>query len=270
VSSLLSLEGVLLPSAILGGLGLGFGLVLALAASRFRVEVDPRVSRVREVLPGINCGACGYPGCDGYAEAVVSGQAKPNLCAPGGADVAAAVASIMGISAEAMVKKVAFVRCKGSPDVARVKYFYDGVLDCREAVVVPGSGPKACPFGCLGFGTCAAVCPFGAIRIENGLARVESLLCTGCGICVSSCPKRVIELVPQDKAVRVACSSRHKGQDVKRVCQLGCIGCGLCARVCPEGAISIADNLPVVDFDKCTSCGACAQRCPTRSILMAF
>lgn len=263
----MGMEGTLFPAAVLGGLGLAFGLLLAVAAEKFRVQVDPRVEMVRDALPGANCGACGYPGCDGYAEAVVSGEAKPNMCAPGGASVATAVAAIMGLSAEDVVKRVAFVKCKGSPDVAKTRYIYDGVMDCREAVVLPGSGPKACVFGCLGLGTCVAVCPFDAIHIENSLARIDENRCVGCGLCVASCPKGVIELVVQDKRVRVACNSHHRGLDVKNVCQMGCIGCGLCSKVCPEGAITMEDNLPVIDQSKCTQCGKCVEKCPTKSII---
>ncbi|EFQ24423.1 electron transport complex, RnfABCDGE type, B subunit [Aminomonas paucivorans DSM 12260] len=263
----MDLQGILYPALILGGLGLVFGLLLAYASKRFHVETDPRVEQVRERLPGANCGGCGFPGCDAYAEAVVLEGAKPNLCAAGGAELAEALAKIMGVSVEASARRVAFVKCKGTPDVARWRCLYEGAADCREAVVLPGGGHKACSFGCLGLGTCVAVCPFDAIHIENSVARVDEAKCVGCGACVTLCPKGLIELVPLDQRVRVACHSTHRGPDVKKACQVGCIGCGLCVKACPNDAVHVENNLARIDPDKCTQCCLCVDKCPTKAIL---
>ena len=238
---------LILSSLTLGILGLIFGVLLGYASKKCEVHVDPRVTQIRQALPGVNCGGCGYVGCDAYAEAVAAGEAKVNLCVAGGNTVTAAIAAVMGVAAGETERKVAFVQCGGSPDKAVWKYDYFGVRDCRKAVITPGGGPKACEYGCLGFGTCVEVCQFDAMHIVEGIAVVDEDACVGCGLCVEICPKNIIEIRKISEAPRVACSSPERGKDVRQVCEVGCIGCGLCAKVCPAEAMVMENNLPVVD-----------------------
>lgn len=254
------------PTALMGALGLVFGVLLALASVAFFVKPDLRVQLIREALPGANCGGCGYPGCDGYAEGVVADGAKTNLCSVGGAEVAARIAEIMGVQAEETVPMRAFLKCKGTPARSPRTVLYSGIQDCRSAAILPGGSPNACPFGCMGFGTCVEVCAFGALSIVDGLATVDASKCTGCGACVAVCPKSVLTLIPKRENVAVACNSHWKGPTVKKVCSIGCIGCGLCAKLCPAGAITMDRDLAVIDPEKCVNCGTCVAKCPSKCI----
>ena len=212
------MEGILYPTLVMGGLGVIFGALLAFASEKFYVAVDERQSKIREILPGANCGGCGYPGCDGYAEACVSGAAQPNKCAAGGPDVAAKIAEILGVAAEASEPMVAFVKCHGTYDKTVKDCVYMGFDDCRSAAVVPGKGPASCTYGCLGFGTCVKVCQFDAIHVKDGVAVVDREKCVGCGSCAAECPRGVIALVPKKSKVQVGCSNPLKGPFVKKVC----------------------------------------------------
>lgn len=262
----MEMTGIIYPAAIMGGLGVVFGVLLAFASQKFAVKVDERQAKIREALPGANCGGCGFPGCDGFAEAVVAGKAKPSGCAAGGAPVAEKIAAILGVEASLEEPKVAFLKCKGSPEVTAKNCVYDGVHDCREAVVVPGKGPTACAFGCLGFGTCVSVCQFGAISVKDGLAVVDVEKCVGCGACVEQCPRGVLTLVPKSSKVHVTCNSPLKGPLVRKACSAGCIGCTLCVKTCPQQAIEMQGGLAVIDYSKCINCGACAEKCPAKNI----
>jgi Na+-translocating ferredoxin:NAD+ oxidoreductase RNF subunit RnfB len=263
---MISFAGVAYPVIILGSLGLAFGALLAFASIKFFVETDERVSRIRELLPGANCGGCGYPGCDGYADGIVSGAAKTNLCAAGGSTLAAGIAEIMGVEREESIPVRAFLKCKGSPGASKRNAIYEGIDDCRSAAVLPGGSPNACPFGCIGLGTCVKVCVFGAMSIVDGLASADPEKCIGCGTCVAICPKSVLKLIPRSSDVQVTCNSNWRGPDVKRVCTAGCIGCGICAKVCPVGAVTLEGNLASVNASICTNCGTCVSKCPTKSI----
>lgn len=254
----------------LGLLGVIFGAVLALAAKKLAVKTDPREASVLEALPGANCGACGYPGCSGYASAIVAGKAEIAACPVGGAAVAVRVGEIMGVAVDgsAMARRVAHVRCLGDNEACPTKFVYDGVQDCRAAALV-GGGPTLCSFGCLGFGSCVAACQFGAIRMsDQGLPVVDPAKCTACGKCVDACPRGLIELLDEDIAVYVACCSTAKGAEVRKTCKAGCIGCGICAKNCPAGAIVVTDSLARIDQTKCTRCGICAEKCPTKYIVV--
>ena len=236
---------------VLALLGLLLGLGLAVASRAFHVKTDERIEQVNAALPQVNCGACGYAGCLPYAEAVVNDGVPVNLCVPGGRETAQAVSGIMGVAFEETVPMRAYVHCQGGRAEANEVFDYDGVQDCRAAALIHG-GPKACKYGCLGFGTCAKVCPFDAIEMsENGLPVVDHAKCTGCGVCVRACPVNIIELLPLGTEVILACSNRDRGAAVKKVCSVGCISCLICAKVTPSGGITMekGDPLPTVHYD---------------------
>ena len=247
----------------LGALGVAFGLGLALAARFFHVDEDPRVNEVHELLPGVDCGACGFPGCRGYAEAVVKGEAGPSECAPGGAQTAQAVAAYMGLEAEVKERTVAVLRCNGRNVADRFEMV--GIEDCTAALLLHG-GPKVCEYGCLGLGTCARVCPTNAIVMEDGFPRVIEEKCIACGKCVAACPKDLFALLPVTARVHVLCRSQAKGAAAKRACAVACIGCTKCLKVCPVDAPVIDKFLSTIDTSKCINCGKCIEECPTDSI----
>lgn len=257
---------ILYAALILGGAGLLCGLLLALAAKYLAVEVDERVEKITELLPGANCGGCGYAGCAAYAAAVVAGEAAPDCCSAGGAKVVTGIAEIMGVEATAKQPMLATVLCHGTSNAAALRYEYEGIDDCYAAARL-GGGPKACAYACLGFGSCEKACPFGAIAVDNGVAKVDNEKCTGCGACVAACPKKVIALVPASVKYYVGCSSKDKGAAMKDKCTAGCIGCRICEKNCPSEAISVKDNLAVIDYEKCTGCGICAEKCPKKIIV---
>ena len=257
---------LMFPVLSLGGLSFIFGAGLSLASKKFAVEKDPRVDEVREALPGANCGACGYPGCDGLAAAIAKGEAPANACPVANSEAHKAIAEVMGTVVEDTGRMVAFVKCSGTCDKTQVKYEYYGVKDCNKAAMAPGKGNKKCSYGCMGFGSCVRACPFGAITIQNGIAVVNEEICTGCTKCVASCPNKIIEMVPEKARVRVACNSLDKGKDTKAACSIGCIGCKLCVKACEYDAIAVNDNLSHIDYSKCTNCGKCATVCPVKVI----
>ena len=265
---------ILIAIAVLGGLGLIFGLVLALAAKAFYVEEDPRLEQLCEALPGANCGGCGYPGCSGYAQAVLEGKAPIGSCASGGSTSAAKMAAVMGVEAVKVERQVAMVRCcgnkftdsHGQPRGAKLKGYYEGLTDCLAATKVAGHGPIACKFGCLGLGSCVKACQYDAIHIEHGVAKVDESKCVGCMSCAKACPRNLIIPVQPQRNVIIACASLAKGAVTTRSCTVGCIGCGKCKKICPRGAISIENHLAVIDYSKCDNCGLCATVCPKNLI----
>lgn len=257
---------VIVAAVMVGATGLILGLFLGVASEKFKVEVDEKEAQVRAALPGNNCGACGFPGCDGCAKAIAQGEAPVNQCPVGGAAAAEKIASIMGAAnVGASEKKVAFVRCQGSCDKAKQTYSYTGIADCTELSVVPNGSEKECPYSCCGYGTCVKACKFDAIHIVNGVAVVDKEKCAGCGACSKACPKHIIDMVPAKKKHIVACQNHLKGKQVKDACATGCIACGMCERTCKLDGIHIVDNLAVMN-ENCKDCGLCAQKCPTGAI----
>ncbi len=256
---------IIITTLVIAVIGIVVGAGLVFTGKKFHVDVDERESAVRECLPGNNCGACGFAGCDALAAAIAAGNASVNACPVGGAPVAQKIGKIMGQSAEAVEGKVAFVRCKGSCDVTHNQGNYVGIRDCRSAVL-SGLNITDCTYGCLGFGSCAAVCPQDAIRVVDGVAMVVRKKCVGCGLCVKACPRGLIELVPASKRVIVQCSNKDRGPQVKKVCSAGCIGCMLCTRQCESDAIHVTGNLASIQYENCTQCGKCAEKCPVKVI----
>ena len=262
----MDITAILLAGVVVGATGIVIAVLLGIASEKFKVPVDEKAVAIREALPGNNCGGCGYAGCDGLAAAIAAGNAPVNACPVGGAAAADQISSIMGVDAGDAVKMVAFVKCSGTCEKAANKYEYSGIEDCIEALSVPGGGPKACTYGCTGFGSCVKVCDFDAIHVVNGIAVVDKEKCVACGKCASTCPKGLIELVPYSAQHLVQCNSHDKGKDVKAVCQSGCIGCQLCKKNCESDAITVENFLAHIDGTKCTNCGKCAEKCPVKVI----
>ncbi len=257
---------ILITVLVITLVGLIVGAGLVATGKKFHVDIDEKEAAVRAELPGNNCGACGYAGCDAMAAAIAKGEAPTNGCPVGGTPVAEKIAEIMGVAPVAVEKRVAFVKCKGSCDVTRNQGNYVGMRDCRSAVM-SGMNIAECDYGCLGFGSCQAVCPNDAIKVRNGVALVDENKCVACGLCVKACPKGLIEIVPAANRVRVQCSNKERGPQVKKACEAGCIGCTLCVRQCEFEAISVVNNIAKIDYEKCTQCGKCAEKCPAKVIL---
>ena len=250
-------------------IGIICAAMLVVASKLMAVKEDERFPAVRDCLPGANCGACGFAGCDGYAKALCESSETPaNLCIPGGDSVAKQLSEVLGVEFEDVEEQVAVVHCSGDCEHTQDKYEYHGIESCAAAKLMFG-GKGSCSYGCLGFGDCAAVCPQNAISVVNGVAEVCSADCIGCGLCARTCPNRLISLVPYRKAAVVKCSNRDKGAVTRKACSAGCIGCKKCEKVCPNGAIKVSDNVAAIDYGKCKDCpdfAACAENCTTKCI----
>lgn len=264
----MDMQNILIAAAVVGGTGLVFGLILSIASFVFEVKKDERAEKILAELPGANCGACGFAGCSAYADAVVLNGAPVNCCSVGKAAVAEKIAAIMGVEAGETVEMVANVACSGSCLNASDKYEYDGKPDCASAAILAG-GAKACPSGCLGLGTCAAKCRFGAITVRDGVAVVDEDKCTACGKCLKACPKGIIHFVPKLNNQRVKCQNPEIGKFVNQYCKTGCIGCKICEKNCPFGAVTVEHNYAVIDYGKCKNCGICVKKCPRGVIYSA-
>jgi Na+-translocating ferredoxin:NAD+ oxidoreductase RNF subunit RnfB len=247
-------------------IGIICAAVLCVASKLMHVKVDERVSRLQSSLPGVNCGVCGYPGCSAYAVALLAGEGvKTNLCTPGGAEVLEKISAILGVESGSIEQKTAIVSCNSDQNAQRKKMEYKGIQSCEGAKPLFG-GENACAFGCLGYGDCQTVCPSNAICMEGGLARIITNLCTGCGLCVKICPNNLISIENASIPVFIACKNIEKGAVTRKKCTSGCIACTKCVKECPEAAITMADNLAMIDYEKCTGCKRCVEVCVTKCI----
>lgn len=257
---------ILLPALIIGGIGLTAAAVLTLAYRFMGTKKNEKEKRVIDALPGVNCGACGYPGCEAYARALATGETDiTNLCVPGADAVSKVLSDILGVEYMDVVEKTAFIRCRGDCNHNRIKAEYRGISSCG-AIKATFGGKDACTQGCLGGGDCAAVCPVDAICIENDIAHVDPRKCIGCGMCVKACPNKIITLFDGTERVGVTCSNTEKGAVTRKKCDIGCIACMKCQKICPTGAITVKDNLSRIDYGKCIRCGKCAEVCPVNCI----
>lgn len=261
---------------ILAGVGFVAAVILAIASKVFHVEEDPRVEAVLDVLPGANCGGCGYAGCEGYASAVVANpNIEANLCVAGDENTAIAVGKLTGKAVTEADPLISVRRCEKLDGLVRARFDYKGVPSCAAAASLgSGLGVDACPHSCLGLGDCVKICPFDALELEDSIVKVNASRCIGCGKCIHACPRNLLELIPKRSKVMVFCSTLAKGKEVSDVCKVGCISCTLCIRKCPAKAISIKDNLIHIDHAVCLAYeGDCERACVTackRGILKAL
>ena len=256
-----------IPVILVVAVGLVCAIMLTIASKVFFVPVDETAAALREVLPGANCGGCGFAGCDDYANQLAADHDTPcNKCPVGGPSVAAKLASILGVDAGSAEKQVAVVMCNGSHEVSNTLLDYEGPKSCKAASQLFG-GLKQCAFGCLGQGDCVAACEFGAIQVVDGVARVDRNACVACGACVKACPKNLIRLAPESNQVICFCHSSASGAEVRKACSVGCIGCKQCEKVCKFDAVHVENNLAFIDPEKCKNCGMCAKVCPTTAIV---
>jgi Na+-translocating ferredoxin:NAD+ oxidoreductase RNF subunit RnfB len=255
-------NAVLIAVLLVAGVGLVAGVLLAVASTVFAVPVNEKETAVRDVLPGANCGSCGYSGCDAYAKALANEKDVPaNLCRPGGHDALVAISAILGVEVAEADPVAAFVHCGGDCDKCKTKSEYQGIESCGAAKLLYG-GPNACTYGCLGCGDCKNACEYDAICIEKGIAHINREQCVACGMCVAACPNHLIEILPKKKIAAMTCSNQEKGAVVRKECTNGCIGCMKCQKSCPCGAIEVTNNLAHIDYTKCSGCGTCVEGCP--------
>lgn len=249
-------------------IALMFGAILTLAARFLAVHKDERIEKVEQALPGINCGACGYPGCPGFAEAVVNDGVDVSLCAPGGAEVHELISGMLGRKSVAAAETlVAYVHCGGNHKNAEYKFDYKGVDDCRARHLL-FKGDKVCSWGCLGGGSCISVCPVNAIAKDGfGIVKVDPLKCIGCKKCVPVCPTQVIRMIPSGADLTVACNSRDKGGITKKYCTVGCIGCKICVKKSPEGGFLVENFLAEIDYSAEGSRDEAEEACPVKCIV---
>ena len=267
----MSFTAILIAALVMSVLGLIFGALLGVTGRVFAVPSNPKVEALRECLPGANCGACGYPGCDGYAAAVAEGKAEVGACAVGGPTCTSKMAEIMGVSASSSVRMVATVACQGVSEFCAPKGEYHGMQDCVAASLV-NNGVKACEYACLGLGNCERACPFDAIHVDpvKKIAVVDKEKCQSCKKCVAACPQHVLSMQPENRAVTVRCHNPGKGNALKEKDNHACIGCEACVKSCQFGALSMENGVPKIDYEKCMGCMACADACPTGAMQAEF
>ena len=264
LSASIQWDKVGLVLGLIAGLAVVLAIAILIVTKVCHIQEDEKVLKVLDLLAGANCGGCGYSGCEGFAKGLCSGAAGINDCKSTSNANKKVIAELTGLEFTAESPTVAVVKCSGG-EAAENLYTYVGNDDCINEVLYQG-GSKVCTTACLGHGSCAVKCPEGAISIINGIAHVNPSICTSCGTCIKTCPKHCIERIPVTAKVYVACDTKCKGKETIAQCKNGCISCGLCVRNCPNGAITMVDNLPVIDYSKCNGCQTCMQKCPKKVI----
>ncbi|MCM1043867.1 MAG: RnfABCDGE type electron transport complex subunit B [Corallococcus sp.] len=250
---------------IIAGIALLLGLLIILISRFCEVKEDPRISEIENLLAGANCGACGHPGCSGYAKALCEGKASLDDCGQTTKTAKVEISNILGQAVSGDLEPtIAVVACAGGNKCAD-KYAYQGYGDCISQDMLAG-GRKSCETGCMGSGSCVDACPYLCIECYDGYAHVDPEQCRSCGLCIKTCPKGLIKRIPVSATVYVACSTNCRGKDVMNKCSAGCISCGICERSCPVGAIHLENNVPVIDYSKCTHCDTCLLKCPRKII----
>ena len=264
--ALISVNAITTPILIASSIALFLGIIIVIVTKIFSVPVDDRLEGIKAILPGANCGACGFSGCEGYAQSMADGNPDTAKCPVGGSEVAIELSKFLGVATPEFIPKVAHVHCQGTVDHTNKRFEYRGTLGCAAAHSL-FSGPNSCSYGCLGFGDCEQACPYDAIYMAQGIAHVDSNKCTACGLCVVTCPKKLIEVIPKHlNAYSVKCKNKWPGAQTRKNCSIGCIGCQKCFKVCEYGAITMDGPLAMIDQKKCTRCGACEPVCPTHAI----
>ena len=265
----IDMNPILLAAIVVSAIGALCVVMFVVASKFFAVKEDEKYNNIRACLPGANCGACGYAGCDGYAKALSQDSSvKTNLCVPGADAVSKQLADILGVEFEDVVEQVAVIHCYGDCNHTSAKMEYVGIHSCEAAKLLYG-GEGKCVYGCMGLGDCVRVCPQSAICIENGIAHIDTRKCIGCGLCAKVCPRNLITVMPDVERVLVTCNNTEKGAVVRSKCTNGCIGCKKCEKNCPTGAITVNNNLASIDYGKCIKCDECAKNCPVGCIIIS-
>lgn len=257
---------ILIPTLLLIIIAGIFALIIVFLGKKLSVEGNAKVEEITELLSGANCGGCGFAGCGAFAKALIEGKTKLSDCPSTTKEHRKEISLILGIDEGKAVETVAVVVCNGGK-ACNDKYEYLGYGDCKSAELLAG-GRKECSVGCMGLGTCVDACHNFAIEVNNaeGSAKVNKDKCISCGLCIVACPKKIIKRIPKDASVYIACTNNNKGKEIKDVCKHGCIGCGICAKNCPENVITLENNLPVINYEKCTGCYKCVEKCPVKCI----
>jgi Na+-translocating ferredoxin:NAD+ oxidoreductase subunit B len=264
----MNIRDILIPVLILSVLGGFFAFIVALVAKKFSRPRDEKMQKIAAILPNLNCGGCGFPSCEKYAEGLAYHSFLPlTFCKPGGDEIAEKLAHFLGRKVEKQERLVAKLLCRGGKERTRDKFLYSGPQQCRAAHVVT-QGFKKCEQGCLGLGDCFIACTFHAIEMgESRLPIIDRSTCVACGACVKVCPRHLLQLIPESKRVFVECNNTDKGIITAKACDVGCIACHLCEQECPVDAIHVIHNVALIDYAKCVNCGVCVKTCPRGIIL---